>query len=316
MLSYRTAVAGWYRRRFSVALEPETEIVTLIGSKEGIANLPMAFVNPGDAVLYTSPGYPVYSIGPLFSGAQAYPLPLTKENAFIPDLSSVPVDVLKRAKLLFFNYPNNPTSACTTRAFFEDVVRFAEAHNIIACHDAAYSEIFFDEKRPPSFLETEGAKDVGIEIHSLSKTYNMTGWRIGFGCGNRDIIGGLAKIKSNIDSGAFQAVQEAGITALNTEDPILASIRATYQARRDALARGLRDIGVEFELPEATFYIWAKVPSGYTSKAFVELLLRKAGIMATPGNGFGSAGEGYVRFALTVPVERMNEASERMKTLI
>ena len=316
MLSYRTAVAEWYRRRFCVTLDPTSEVVALIGSKEGVANMPMAFVNPGDVVLYTSPGYPVYPIGTLFAGGEGFPLALTRANGFLPDLDSVPEEVLRRAKLFFFNYPNNPTSASAPKEFFEQVVRFADRHNLIACHDAAYSEIFFNGKRPPSFLETEGAKEVGVELHSLSKTYNMTGWRLGFACGNPEIVGGLAKIKSNIDSGAFQAIQEAGITALQTDDHVLTGIRQTYQARRDALAEGLRQMGIEFDLPDATFYIWARVPSGHTSASFVELLLKKAGIMATPGNGFGAPGEGYIRFALTAPADRMKEAADRMKKLL
>jgi len=316
MLSFRRAVSGWYKTRFGVDVAPENEVVTLIGSKEGIGHLPLAFINPGDVVLYTSPGYPVYPIGPMFAGGEGYPLPLRPENDFLPDLKSVPADILKRAKLLFFNYPNNPTAACATKSFYEDVVGFASRHNIIACHDAAYSEIYFDGKKPMSFLEVDGAKDVGIEIHSLSKTYNMTGWRLGFAVGHKDVVGGLAKIKSNIDSGAFQAVQEAGITALGSDDSVLAPIRNTYEERRNALADGLRKLGLEFRMPEASFYIWAKVPAGQTSTGFVELLLRKAGIMATPGSGFGEAGEGYVRFALTVTADRMREAAARMASVI
>ena len=312
MLTYRAAVAGWYRRRFDVALDPVREIVSLIGSKEGVAHLPLAFVNPGDVVLYTTPGYPVYPIGPIFAGGEGHPLPLTAENGFFPDLSSVPADVARRARLFFFNYPNNPTTTCATRDFFRDVVAFCEKHDIIACHDAAYSELYFDDEPPLSFLQVEGAREVGIELHSLSKTYNMTGWRIGFAAGRAEVIAGLAKIKSNMDSGIFQAVQEAGIEALETDDRVLAGIRDTYRARRDALAEGLRGLGLEFELPRASFYIWARVPKGHSSAGFVELLLKKAGVLATPGNGFGEAGEGYVRFALTVPVDRMREAAERI----
>ncbi|MBI5141964.1 MAG: LL-diaminopimelate aminotransferase [Nitrospirae bacterium] len=316
MLGFRRAVAGWYKTRFGVDIAPENEVVTLIGSKEGIGHLPLAFVNPGDVVLYTSPGYPVYPIGPMFAGGEGYPLPLRPENDFLPDLKSIPADVLKRAKLFFFNYPNNPTAACATKAFYEEVVEFASRHNIIACHDAAYSEIYYDGKKPMSFLEVDGAKEVGIEIHSLSKTYNMTGWRLGFAVGHKDVVGGLAKIKSNIDSGAFQAVQEAGITALGSDDSILLPIRNIYEERRNALADGLKKLGLEFRMPEASFYIWAKVPAGFTSTSFVELLLNKAGIMATPGSGFGEAGEGYVRFALTVTANRMREAAARMASVI
>jgi len=316
MLPYRRAVSEWYKRRFGVTLDPKTETLSLIGSKEGVAHIPLAFINPGDVVLYTSPGYPVYPVGPLFAGGKTEALPLTSNNGFLPDLKSISQDVLDKAKLFFFNYPNNPTTTCATREFFDEVVEFASRNNIIACHDAAYSEIYFDGKRPISFLEVDGAMDVGIELHSLSKTYNMTGWRLGFAAGNKDIVAGLAKIKSNMDSGVFQAIQEAGIAALETEDSVLAEIRNTYQERRDALAEGLRSLGLEFSLPEASFYIWTKIPTGYTSGSFVELLLNKAGILATPGNGFGDAGEGYVRFALTVPVERIREAAERMKKVL
>jgi len=316
MMTYRQAVSAWYRKRFGVALDAAKETVSLIGSKEGVAHIPLAFVNPGDVVLYTTPGYPVYPIGPLFAGGEGYALPLTAANGFFPDLDAIPASVAARARLFFFNYPNNPTTTCATREFFEKVVNFCSTNNIIACHDAAYSELYFDNQKPLSFMEIDGARDVGIEIHSLSKTYNMTGWRIAFAVGNADVVAGLAKIKSNMDSGIFQAVQEAGIAALETEDSVLASIRDIYQNRRDVLAEGLKTLGLEFELPAASFYIWARVPKKHTSTSFVELLLKKAGILATPGNGFGDAGEGYIRFALTVTAERMKEAAERISKVL
>jgi LL-diaminopimelate aminotransferase len=240
-------------------------------------------------------------------------MPLLEVNHFLPDFSVIPEDVLKRAKLMFINYPNNPTSAVTHRGFYAEVIRLAKKYNIIVCHDAAYSEIYYDEKKPMSFLEVEGAREVGIEFHSLSKTYNMTGWRIGFAAGHRDVIAGLGKIKTNLDSGVFQAIQEAGIVALGTGGEILSEIRDTYQARRDALYTGLKSLGLHVIKPEATFYLWTRVPAPFDSSAFVAHILEKAGVLATPGNGFGAPGEGYVRFALTVPVERIKEAVERIK---
>jgi len=313
MFSYREAVTLWYQKRFNVTLDPRKEVLSLIGSKEGIGHIPLAFVNPGDLVLIPSPGYPVYPVGTLFAGGESYVMSLTEKNNFLPDFSSIPEDILKKAKLMFINYPNNPTSAVAPSDFFEKVVALAREYRIIVCHDAAYSEIFYDQKRPMSFLEFEGAKEVGIEFHSLSKTFNMTGWRIGFAVGNEEIIAGLGKIKTNLDSGVFQAIQEASIEALNTGDEILAGFRYTYQARRDTLYEGLKGLGFHILKPEATFYLWAKVPSGFDSSGFVAYILEKAGVLATPGNGFGKPGEGYVRFALTVPVERIHETVERLR---
>ncbi len=312
MYSFREAVARWYERRFSVKLDPESEVLSLIGSKEGIGHIPLAFVNPGDVVLCPSPAYPVYSIATLFAGGEPHYMPLTEDRGFLPDLTTLPEEVLGRAKMIFLNYPNNPTSVSAGEDFFREVIDMARRHGIIVCHDAAYSEIYFDGKRPLSFLQVEGAMDVGVEFHSLSKTYNMTGWRIGFAVGNREVIHGLGRIKTNIDSGVFQAIQEASITALDTDDGLLSGMRATYQARRDILYEGLRGLGMEVVKPEATFYLWAKVPGGFTSEGFAVHLLEKAGVLGTPGNGFGDPGEGYIRFALTVPEERLREAVERI----
>ena len=312
MLSYREAVASWYKRRFNADLDAKTEVLSLIGSKEGIGHIPLAFVEPGDVVLVPSPGYPVYPVGTLFAGGESHIMPLLEKNNFLPDLKAIPEDVLRRARLMYINYPNNPTSACAPKEFFEQVIGLAAKYNIIVCHDAAYSEIYYDNDRPISFMEVAGAKEVGIEMHSLSKTYNMTGWRIGFAVVHRDVIAGLGKIKSNLDSGVFQAVQEASITALETDDRILAEIRDTYQERRDVLYRGLRDLGMEVIKPKATFYLWTKVPKGFDSATFVAHLLNNAGILGTPGNGFGAPGEGYIRFALTVPAARMKEAVDRI----
>ena len=313
MLSFRKAVAGWYKRRFDVALDPADEALSLIGSKEGIGHVPLAFVEPGDTVLVPSPGYPVYPVSVLFAGGVSHFMPLREENGFLPDFKAVPEETLQKAKLMFINYPNNPTAAVAPRAFYEEVVALAARYSIIVCHDAAYSEIYFDGEKPLSFMQIEGAKDVGIEFHSLSKTYNMTGWRIGFAVGNPDIIAGLGKIKSNLDSGVFQAIQEASVIALGTDEGILSGIRKTYQDRRDALYEGLKGIGIEVALPKASFYLWAKVPKQFDSSSFVAHILEKAGVLTTPGNGFGAPGEGYVRFALTVPVERMKEAVERLR---
>ncbi len=312
MNDFRKVVAGWYRRRFGATLDPEKEVVTLIGSKEGIAHFPLAYLNPGDLSLVASPGYPVYHIGTLFAGGHSYFLPLLKENRFLPDLSQIPGDVISQAKILFINYPNNPTAAVADRAFFEQVVRFAQENQVIVAHDAAYSEIAYDGYRPLSFMEIPGAKEVGIEFHSLSKTYNMTGWRIGFAVGNARLIAGLSQIKSNIDSGAAQAIQWAGIEALEGPQDCLTELNAIYQKRRDLMVAGLKKVGLGVEAPRATFYLWIEVPKGYTSTRTTAHLLEQAGIVTTPGNGFGDPGEGYFRISLTVPEERLEEAVSRL----
>ena len=315
MLSFREAVALWYRKRFKAELDAKTEVLSLIGSKEGIGHIPLAFVNPGDVVLVPSPGYPVYPIGTLFAGGKCHIMPLTAENNFLPELDVIPEKVLQKAKLMFINYPNNPTSASASEEFYKGVISFALKYNIIVCHDASYTEIYY-KNRPLSFMQIPGAKDVGIEFHSLSKTYNMTGWRIGFAVGNREVLAGLGKIKTNLDSGVFQAIQEAGIVALGTGDTVLAKIRNTYKERRDVLYNGLRGLGMDLTKPDATFYLWAKVPSQFDSTGFVAHLLNKAGVLATPGNGFGAPGEGYIRFALTAPVGRIEEAVDRIKGIL
>lgn len=315
MGDFNEAVARWYKRRFNVDLDYENEVVTLIGSKEGIAHIPLAFINSGDLALVTSPGYPVYHIGVQFAGGQAYFMDLLKENDFLPDLNAVPEEIADKARMMFINYPNNPTSAVAKKSFFQEVVTFAESHNIIVCHDAAYTEMAFDGYRPISFLEVEGAKAVGIEFHSLSKTYNMTGWRVGFAVGREEIIQALGQIKSNIDSGAFQAVQVAGIAALEDNQGCVDNMNKVYTERRDILVDGLVELGLSVEKPRATFYVWIEVPKGYNSAEFTSHLLSKGGIVVTPGNGFGEAGEGYVRMALTVDKERMKEAIERIKSI-
>ena len=313
MKSFRQAVASWYERRFGVSLDPDREVLTLIGSKEGIGHIPLALVNPGDAVLIPSPGYPVYQAATLLAGGQPCTFPLLKENGFIPKLSEIPKTILKKSRLLFINYPNNPTAATADLAFFEELASFAKENQIIVCHDAAYSEIFYDGNPQPSFLQARGAKEVGIEFHSLSKTFNMTGWRLGFAVGHEGVIAALGKIKSNVDSGVFQAVQEAGITALNLGAPQLDIIRSTYQGRRDVFIPLLKELGFKVENPKAAFYIWVETPKGYGSMEFTKLLLEKSGIVTTPGIGFGDAGEGYNRMTLTVPKARLLEAAQRIK---
>ena len=315
MDDFNRAAAAWYKGRFDVDLDPSNEVVTLIGSKEGIAHLPLAFINPGDVALVASPGYPVYHIGTQFAGGEPYFMDLLKENGFLPDLSAIAPDVAKRARVMFINYPNNPTAAVADRAFFESVIAFAEEHDVMVCHDAAYSEMAYDGYRPMSFLEVDGARSVGIEFHSLSKTYNMTGWRIGFAVGNQEVITGLGQVKSNIDSGAFQAIQIAGMAALEGDQRCVEEMRQTYQERRDILVEGLRGVGFSVEKPRATFYVWMEVPEGYTSAGMTSRLLTEAGIVTTPGNGFGAAGEGYVRMALTVTSGRLREAVERIQSI-
>ncbi len=315
MNSFREAVSRWYKRRFAIDLDPLQETVSLIGSKEGLAHIPLAFVDPGDVVLVPSPAYPVYKIATLFAGGVPYEMPLLKKNAFLPDLSAIPAELLARAKMIFLNYPNNPTGAVASQEFFARVVEFAILNGIMVCHDFAYSDLAFDGYEAPSFLSTPDAKEVGVEFHSLSKTYNMTGWRIGFAVGNAAIIQGLGRIKSNIDSGIFEAIQVAGITALEEDQACVAEMRKIYTERRDVLINGLRKLGLVTEQLKATFYVWVEVPKGYTSASFSSHLLEGAGIVTTPGNGFGDPGEGYIRMALTVSKERISEALGRIAKL-
>ena len=314
MLSFRKAVADWYKRRFNVELDPETEVVSLIGSKEGIAHLPLAYIESGDYALVPDPGYPVYPVAVMFAGGEAIKMPLKEENGFLPDLDSISEDVFKKTKLMFIGYPNNPTAAVAEKEFYEKIIDLAKEYDFIVASDNAYSEICYDGYKPISFLEVEGAKDVGIEFHSLSKTFNMTGWRIGFAVGNKDVIAALGKVKTNIDSGIFQAVQEAGIYALNNAEELNGRIIKIFQERRDNMAEALKKAGFEFNLPKATFYFWVKVPEGYTSAEFTKKLLKEKGIVVTPGNGFGDAGEGYFRISITNP--RIEEAVERIRSAV
>ncbi|MFQ5829732.1 MAG: LL-diaminopimelate aminotransferase [Candidatus Methylomirabilia bacterium] len=315
LAAFRQAVADWYARRFEVRLDPETEVLTLIGSKEGTAHMPLAFVNPGELVLVPDPGYPVYAAGTWFAGGEVHFMPLRRANGFLPDLREVPPDVARRARLMYLNYPNNPTAASATREFFSDVVAFARTHGILVCHDAMYSEIKFGGHEPPSFLEVDGAREVGVEFHSLSKTYSMTGWRIGFCVGNARGIAGLGKVKTNVDSGAFQAVQYAGIAALSGPQDASERYRKIYQARRDVVVSGLTALGWEVDVPATTFFVWAPVPKGLDSRTFATRLLEDAGVVVTPGVGFGPSGEGFYRIALTIDEARLREAVERLRGL-
>ncbi|MGQ0644316.1 MAG: LL-diaminopimelate aminotransferase [Elusimicrobiota bacterium] len=314
LLRFREAAARWYKTRFNVDLDPAAEVHALLGSKDGLTHLPLAFVNPGDVVLIPEPAYPAYNSAVILAGGVSHFVPMLEKNNFLPDFSAVPVEVLRKAKFLYLNYPGNPTSATADRPFFESVVKLAREHGFFVAHDAPYSEMYYGEP-PISFLSVPGAKDVGVEFHSCSKTYNMTGWRIGWVCGNREIIKGLGRLKDNFDSGAFQAVQEAGIAALAGPQDCVAEMRKIYKERRDLWMAGLKRLGWKAFEPPATFYVWAHTPPGYTSARAAERLLEEAHIVCTPGSGFGPSGEGYVRFALTVPAQRLRQALERMEKL-
>ncbi len=312
-LAFRKAVADWYKRTFNVELDPTKEVLTLIGSKEGIAHAPLAFINPGDAALVPDPAYPVYRTATVFAGGEPVIMPLLRENKFLPDLEAIAPGDARRAKIMFLNYPNNPIGASADRSFFKKVIDFAKDYHIIVMHDNPYSETYYDGERSLSLLEMEGARDVAVEFHSLSKTYNMTGWRIGSVVGNSDVVAGIGKIKSNIDSGTFGAVQDAGIVALNSPKEIVDDIRKVYQHRIDILYKALRNQGLQLEKPRATLYLWAFV--GGSSIEYAGRLLDKTGIVATPGVGFGQYGEGYVRFSITQPTPRIEEAVVRLERM-
>jgi len=315
MQAFREAAVKWYADRFGVKdLDANQECCALIGSKEGIAHFPVAFVNPGDLVLVPDPGYPVYATWTRFVGGEVHYMPLRRENGFLPDLGAIPADVAKRAKLMWINYPNNPTAALATRDFYKSVVEFASRNDIIVASDVAYSEMYYDVEPPASFLEVPGAKDVGVEFQSLSKTYNMTGWRIGFTVGNAQLVGGLGKVKTNTDSGAFEAVQAAAVAALSGSQACVEEQRKIYRARREVLCGGLEAAGFEVLRPKATFYVLVRCPKGWSSVQFVSKLL-DAGVVATPATGFGPMGEGYVRLTLCAAEERMKEAAARIQTV-
>jgi LL-diaminopimelate aminotransferase len=312
LIELRKTIANWYLRRFGVSLDPENEVAPLIGSKEGIAHIALCLLNPGDIALITDPGYPVYTIGTNLAGGMPYFLPISPKNNFLPDLDSIPINILEKTKVLWLNYPNNPTGAVTDLKFFNKAVEFAKKHDICICHDGPYSEVAFDGYTPVSFLQAEGAKDVGIEFHSLSKTYNMTGWRIGMAVGNAKIINALKIVKSNIDSGIPQAIQYAAIEALTGPQNCIKEHNDIYQRRRDLIVDTLNKMGLEAKPPKASLYIWAKVPNGYTSVEFANDLLDKVGVVVTPGVGYGSNGEGYIRLSLTIADASLLKGLSRM----
>jgi len=309
---FKAAAARWYQRRFGVTVDSEKEVLALIGSKEGLAHLPWAILNPGDVALIPDPGYPVYRSSTILADGVPYAVPLRPERGFVPDLGAIPPDVARRAKILFLNYPNNPTGAIAPREFLAEAVRFARTHDLVLAHDNAYSEIAYDGYRPPSILEAPGSRDVAIEFHSLSKTYCMTGWRVGFVVGNAAAVGALAKIKTNVDSGVFRAVQQAGVAALDGPQHILADRLRLYQDRRDRAIRTLRAIGWQAPDLKATFYLWLPAPDGMSGAQFAAAVLERTGVVITPGAGYGEQGSGYVRISLTIPDDRLDEALRRL----
>ena len=313
LVEFRTAVSRKYKKRFDVELDPETEVVSLIGSKEGIAHLPLCYINPGDYALVPDPGYPVYKTSILLADGNPIMMPLKEENDFLPDLDAIKEDDAERAKIMFLNYPNNPTGAMASLEFFEEVIEFAKKYNIIIAHDAAYTDIYLDDEIPHSILEVEGAKDVAIEFNSLSKPYNMTGWRIGWACGKEDVIESLGRLKTNIDSGIFEAIQYAGIEALYNAEDSIKEVTELYKERRDLLVEGLNDLGWSVKPNKATFYLWIEVPEDISSSEFSKKLFKKTGVFFTPGIGWGDYGENFLRIALTVNKERIKEAILRIK---
>ena len=312
LAAFRDAVADFYAERFGVVIDPATEVIPVLGGKEGVAHVALACLDPDDVCLSPDPGYPPYTSGPVFAGADVHYLPLREENGFAPDLGAVPPETAVRANLLFFNYPNNPTGAVVAEGFFERAVAFARDHDLVAVHDASYTEIAFDGYRPPSFLATPGAKEVGAEIFSLSKGWNMTGWRIGWIAGNAEVVERYRQLKTNLDSGMFDALQHAGAAALTAARDFPAEMSEIYRRRRDLMAEALAAIGLPSEPPRATPYIWIRVPHGHDSASFTELVLEEAGVIVSPGPSFGPSGEGYVRISLTVPDERLEEAAGRI----
>jgi LL-diaminopimelate aminotransferase len=310
---FRAAVAAWYKKRFNVDLDPDKEVLSLIGSKEGIAHVFFAFMDPGDYALVPDPGYPVYNVATILAGGIPYPVPLLRSNGFLPDLDSIDKNIVKKSKLLFINYPNNPTSAVAGKEFLKDAVAFCKKNDLLLCSDLAYSEVSFDGYRAMSVLEVPGAKDVAIEFHSLSKTYNMTGWRIGMAVGSSYAVSALSIIKTNVDSGIFKAIQAAGVEALNGPQKNIDDMNNIYAERRNILVEGFNSLGWDIEYPKATFYIWAPVPKSFTSQGFVTHLLEKTAVLAVPGSGYGKYGEGYIRLSITADKEKLKEAVARFK---
>jgi len=311
--SFRKAACDWMKKRFGVELNPDTEMLCNIGSKEAIAHVFFAFVDEGDYTLVPDPGYPVYKNATIFAGGTPYSMPLLEENGFLPDLDAIPEDIAKKSKLMFLNYPNNPTGAVATKEFFKKAVDFCKKYDILLCSDMAYSEMTYDGYKAPSVLEVEGAMDVALEFYSHSKSYNMTGWRVGFVCGNKDAVKALGTIKNNIDSGTFKAIQDAAIKAFEIDQEYIENLNNMYQERRDVMEAGLKELGWDIKPSKATFYIWIPVPNGYTSEQFATKMLEEAAIVVPPGNGYGKYGEGYIRIALTKDVDTIKKCLNRMK---
>jgi LL-diaminopimelate aminotransferase len=311
--SFRRAITNWYERRYGVMLDPDGEALPLLGSKEGLTHLALAYINPGDLILVPSPSYPPHFRGPLIAGGELYPLILKPENDWLIDLAAIPDEVAQRAKILYFNYPSNPTTATAPREFFEEVVAFARKHEILLVHDQAYAELAFDGYQPTSLLEIPGAKEIGVEFHTLSKTYNMAGWRVGFVVGNRHVIQGLRTLKTNLDYGIFAALQTAAETALQLPDKYLVEVQDRYRTRRDFLIDGLSKLGWSVPKPKATMYLWVPCPIGMGSTDFALSVLQQTGVVVTPGNAFGSGGEGFVRISLIAECDRLGEALDRFK---
>lgn len=309
---FRQAITRWYQRRYNVSLDPDGEALPLLGSKEGLTHLALAYVNPGDVVLVPSPAYPAHFRGPAIAGAHIYPLILKREKNWLIDLSEIPSDIARQAKVLYFNYPSNPTAAIAPRSFFEEVVAFAKEYQILLVHDLCYAELAFDGYQPTSLLEIPGAKEIGVEFHTLSKTYNMAGWRVGFVVGNRHIIQGLRTLKTNLDYGVFSVLQKAAEVALSLPDSYIASVCDRYRQRRDFLIQGLNELGWQLTPTQATMYLWVPVPVGMSSTDFALKLLQETGVVVTPGNAFGEGGEGYVRVSLIADRARLGEALKRM----
>jgi LL-diaminopimelate aminotransferase len=312
LAAFREAVAGFYERRFGVEVDPATEVIPVLGGKEGVAHVALACLDPEDVALAPDPGYPPYTSGPVFAGAEVYYLPLAAEHAFMPRLDTIPQAVASRANLLYFNYPNNPTGAVVTDDFFARAVAFAREHDLVAVHDSAYTEIAFDGYTPPSFLATPGAKDVGAEIFSLSKGWNMTGWRIGWIAGSAEVVERYRQLKTNLDSGMFDALQLAGVTALTEARDFPREMSEVYRRRRNLMIEALGAIGIATDPPRATPYLWIRVPEGHDSTSFTELVLAQSAVIVSPGPSFGPSGEGYVRISLTVPDARLEEAAGRI----
>jgi len=309
---FREAVAAWYQQRFTVRLDPQTEVLALIGSKEGLAHLPWALLNPGEGTLVPDPGYPVYRAATILADGEPVPVPLLAQRGFLPDLGAVPPETLQRARILFLNYPNNPTAATASLGFFQEAVEFARRWGLVIAHDNSYSEIAYDGYRPPSFLQADGARDVGVEFHSLSKTFCMTGWRIGVAVGRADVIAALGRLKTNLDSGIFRAVQAAGTAALTGPQEPLRERVEIYRRRRDRVVETLARLGWRPPRPQATFYIWLEAPGGRRGVDFAGDVLERTGVVITPGRGYGAQGERYVRLSLTTPDDRLDEALDRI----